>query len=191
MITVGRHDINNQKPYGANWGEKTIFIFAPGENILSTFPEHICENHNYVFSDGTRMCEIDSFYRIRWLSNVNNGKYNLDELLNNFSNYHHDTPAAYMSSEHHASGYHYMSGSSMATPHVSGVAALLLSINNNLTAAQLKFAILNSADQITIHFDGSTQKVKKLNAYNAFKYVMNNHSLSTTLNSNQFSISKK
>lgn len=73
---------------------------------------------------------------------------------------------------HVANGYHYMSGTSMAAPHVTGVAALLLSTDPTLTSAELKDIILNSADNITISVpDGSggtaTQTVKKLNAYNA------------------------
>jgi subtilisin family serine protease len=40
--------------------------------------------------------------------------------------------------------YTYLSGTSMATPHVSGVAGLVLSINPNLTAAQLR-TILESS----------------------------------------------
>ena len=38
----------------------------------------------------------------------------------------------------------------MAAPHVTGVAALLLSLNNELTTSQLKQAILESANEITI-----------------------------------------
>lgn len=43
------------------------------------------------------------------------------------------------------SGYASYNGTSMATPHVSGAAALYASINPNATAAQIKAAILGSA----------------------------------------------
>jgi subtilisin family serine protease len=43
------------------------------------------------------------------------------------------------------SGYAYMSGTSMATPHVTGAAALYAASNPNATAAQIKSAILSSA----------------------------------------------
>jgi len=42
--------------------------------------------------------------------------------------------------------YGYMSGTSMAAPHVAGVAALLLSVNPTLTPAQMKAAILDNVD---------------------------------------------
>lgn len=65
--------------------------------------------------------------------------------------------------------YGNMSGTSMAAPHVTGVAALLLSKNPALTIYELKDAILNNADNITISVPSSKvpQNVKKLNAYKA------------------------
>lgn len=91
-----------------------------------------------------------------------------------------------------SSGYSYKSGTSMAAPHVTGVAALLLSLNNGLTTSQLKQAILESANEITISIpdnseeadvgDKIEQVVLKLNAYNAVKYVLNNYSETVELN---------
>ena len=73
---------------------------------------------------------------------------------------------------HNANGYHLMSGTSMAAPHVAGVAALLLSIHPELTAAELKQAILDSVDII---YDANGNSVfgnlcvsgGRLNAYKA------------------------
>ncbi len=84
------------------------------------------------------------------------------------------------------SSYTYFNGTSCAAPHVSGVAALLLSLNENLTTNQLREAILQSAETITITVpdtsawasagDTVNQNVLKLNAYNAVKYVLEHFS---------------
>lgn len=43
--------------------------------------------------------------------------------------------------------YQFLRGTSMATPHVAGLAGLLLSVNPNLTISQLRTAILNTVDR--------------------------------------------
>jgi thermitase len=47
-----------------------------------------------------------------------------------------------------ASGYGYMQGTSMAAPYVAGTAALMLSVNPNLTPAQIRTTIQLSADKV-------------------------------------------
>ncbi len=43
--------------------------------------------------------------------------------------------------------YQFLFGTSMATPHVAGLAGLLLSVNPNLTVSELRNAILNTVDR--------------------------------------------
>ena len=74
-------------------------------------------------------------------------------------------------------GYCTDSGTSMAAPYVAGIAALLLSVDPDLTTSELKYAIINSSETITISVPSGTQDVKKVNALSALRYVIN---LSTT-----------
>lgn len=85
-------------------------------------------------------------------------------------------PGGYIYSTTIDNSYGYNSGTSFAAPQVAGVAALLLSLEEDLTTEQLKTAILESAEIITITIPGGgTQSAKKLDAHNALMYVLNNY----------------
>ena len=75
-------------------------------------------------------------------------------------------PGSNIRTTHRNGEYISQNGTSMAAPHVSGTAALLLSMNPSLTAAQKKIVILNSADQITISTPIGHQDVLRLNVGN-------------------------
>ncbi len=62
--------------------------------------------------------------------------------------------------------YQLFSGTSMATPHVAGVAALVLSANDTLTVEELKDALLTSGDPIPA-LEGITVSGRRLNAASA------------------------
>ena len=174
MISVGRSDINDTKPTGANWGNSTIMLFSPGQNILSTYPEEFCTGVVRNTRWGNFLnCECmwtDEYHPSGLFEWVPNG------------------------TTHHSNGYHYSSGSSMATPQVSGVAALLLSINPNLTTQQLKTAILETVDIPNIGGSNPLENLcvtdGRLNAYNAVKYVLTNYSETMTLNYDTKSLSQ-
>ena len=143
IISVGAIDENGERwvrddDYYSNYGANTVDIYAPGSNIVSTYPAS---------------CYLPG------------------------------------SAGHIAMGYFSDGGTSMATPFVTGVSALLLSINSYLSVAQIKNAIINSAESINITIpDGSTQNVKKLNAYNAVKYVLSGYSETIRLDYNTKSL---
>ena len=57
------------------------------------------------------------------------------------------TPAGY---RRHSDGYAYGDGTSFAAPHVSGVAALMLSVNPDFTPQDLRNNLINSGDVVTL-----------------------------------------
>jgi subtilisin family serine protease len=65
-------------------------------------------------------------------------------------------------------GYAYYSGTSMATPHVSGAALLILSACSNLDTAELKADILDNVDPVT-SLDGKTVTGGRLDVNKAIR----------------------
>ncbi|NMR27535.1 S8 family serine peptidase [Pseudoalteromonas sp. NEC-BIFX-2020_015] len=65
-------------------------------------------------------------------------------------------------------GYASYSGTSMATPHVAGVAALVLSINPDLSTSELKQLLMDSGDD-NAQLQGKTVSGKRLNANQALE----------------------
>jgi len=67
-------------------------------------------------------------------------------------------------------GYGYLDGTSMATPHVAGVASLILSQDSSLSPLEVKALILNSVDPLP-SLTGITVSGGRLNAFNALNEV--------------------
>ena len=73
--------------------------------------------------------------------------------------------------------YKEMSGTSMATPFVTGTAALILASNSYLTTSQIKNTIIKGASEITIKIPKSgcsgnqNQEVSKLNVDNSIRLI--------------------
>lgn len=94
--------------------------------------------------------------------------------------------------------YGYMNGTSMAAPHVAGLAALLKGFNPGLTATQTKEAILNTGDNL-MSLAGKVSTGKRINAQKAMQAVnpakailefnISGQSGSTTINEAEHTIS--
>ncbi|WP_128575154.1 S8 family serine peptidase [Microcystis panniformis] len=108
--------------------------------------------------------------------------YNLDNIvsvasttrtdaLSSFSNYGLTSvdlgaPGSDIYSLAPGGGYATLSGTSMASPHVAGAAALLWSQNPTWTAQQVKNALMNTGDPLA-SLAGKTVSGKRLNVFNA------------------------
>ncbi|MBS2033931.1 S8 family serine peptidase [bacterium] len=66
-------------------------------------------------------------------------------------------------------GYQLMSGTSMATPHVAGVAGLVASMYPQATAAEIKEKVLNGADKLD-HLKTKVADGNRLNAHGALTW---------------------
>ena len=75
-------------------------------------------------------------------------------------------PGVYIYSTKADHTYHYLSGTSMAAPHVSGLAALIWAENNTLTYSEVKARILNGVDVIAA-LTGEVLMSGRINANNS------------------------
>lgn len=79
----------------------------------------------------------------------------------------------------YGSSYVALSGTSMATPHVSGAAALLCAFNSYLSTAQLKATLLNSVDRLP-QWSGLTVTGGRLNLLRALQSIPTTNEIDST-----------
>ncbi len=82
----------------------------------------------------------------------------------------------------HSPGFAYSDGTSMATPYVTGIAALLWSIEPNLSILEIKDSIINGSVTTTIelneeYIQGTFADVQKVNALEILNYCLENYIL--------------
>lgn len=94
-----------------------------------------------------------------------------NDALTSFSNYGATSvdvaaPGENIASTITQNAYAYLSGTSMATPYVAGLAGLIWGYKNNLTATQVRSIILNTGDT-KAGYSGKTVSEKRINAQKA------------------------
>lgn len=107
------------------------------------------------------------------------------DLLSSFSNYGRTSvdvaaPGTGIYSTAPGNSYKTLSGTSMATPHVAGLAALLLADNPALNTEELKLRIMLSGDA-KASLSGRSLMSNRINAYNALTYTPSTGSLKVTI----------
>jgi hypothetical protein len=152
------------------------------ENVMQSF-DFFAAAYDYqgllVLSTGDTAISLNSFLMYSGLQSLTNviivaGSQQNDSLGAN-SGYGSTSvtlaaPGENVYSTLPGNSYGYSSGSSPAAPHVAGVAALLLNCKPNLTAAQLKTAIVSNVDVVPA-LSGLVFTSGRLNALKALKSV--------------------
>ena len=140
---------------GSIWSSQEILI---GNDIYTGISGPIYENWYNAYVDlGAYDGESTVYIRFRFTSNENT-------IYDGW--YIDDVAVTAASSSYSGTEYQYMNGTSMAAPHVAGLAGLIWGNNAGLTMTEVKDIILNSVDSK----DSLTNKTTtggRINAFNA------------------------
>ena len=99
-------------------------------------------------------------------------------------------PGTSIWSTYYDGNYASMTGTSMATPHVSGVAALVKAVNPSLTSTQIKNIILSTVD-VKSSLSGKVASGGRLNAYKAVSAALLNANFTSNVTSGKAPLSVK
>jgi len=171
--SLGGPDFSSLEIETLSESPQTLFVFAAGNggedgvgDDVDAEPQYPCAlDEQPGYSADNLLCVAASTQDdgLAGFSNFGSGSVDLGAPgVNVLSTYPRAlTPSEYLP-------YGYLSGTSMATPHVSGVAALLLSALPATSAAEAKQAILASADPVAA-LAGRTVSGGRLNARGALE----------------------
>jgi thermitase len=116
VLCVGATDSRDAMAGFSNYGATGVDLFAPGVNVVSTWPRSFASDLDDIFETGA--------------------------------------------------GYEVLQGTSMATPHAAGAAALVASAHPGFTAAQVKAALMGGVDPVSA-LSGKSVTGGRLNAARA------------------------
>jgi len=171
-------DIYNLVSKGCRIINMSIILKDIHLDVIREQTESVHSNVLFVQGAGNDHVDIDTYSVYKYYDYPNYirvASVNTSDELSNFSNYgdervHIAAPGEALSLPSQNGGMQAISGTSFATPFVSGTAALLLEANPTLTAPDLKDIILNSAD-IVPGLDSSVQAGRRLNVMAAVAMV--------------------
>jgi subtilisin family serine protease len=147
-----------------------LFIAAAGNDGLNAdIYDHYPSGYN--LANIISVAATDRNDTLAWFSNY--GPANVDLAAPGVDIYSTLPEYAYLSStcnDNDGDGYDYCSGTSMAAPHVAGVAGLVLSRNSGMDVTELKDIIMNSVDPVT-SLNGKMVTGGRLNAQKAINTV--------------------
>lgn len=179
-ISLGGEELSNVEQQAIANNLDTLFVCAAGNesvnnDITPSYPA------NFPFNNIISVANMDSTGVLDWTSNY--GRTTVDiaapgEYILSTST--QDTPESGNQNTYRRaiSGYEIMSGTSMATPMVSGVAGLLYAYSKTATPMDIRTAILESAVKSS-NFTRKVQTGGRLDAYAALQYLMNHESSGT------------
>ena len=159
---------------------------ANGASVISNSwsggPEHQGLNDTIAASPAVVVCAAGNYGSDNDVSPLYPASYTLDNIISVAASDHNDTLAVFSNfglnsvdlaapgkniySTTLGGNYAPKDGTSMATPHVSGVAALIKAVNPSLNAQQIKTIILSTVD-VKPSLIGKVATGGRLNAYNA------------------------
>ena len=135
-----------------------LFVAAAGNESNDNDSSFRAYPASFDLDNIISVAATDEFDQLAWFSNFGATSVDLG------------APGVNTLSTFPGGGYEYLNGTSMATPHVAGVASLILSEDSGLSALEVKDLILSSVDPLP-SLAGITVTGGRLNAVNALGEV--------------------
>jgi thermitase len=170
-------DIANGITYATDWGAKIINLSLGGTAPSQTLHDAVIYARNHralIVAAAGNNASSTPFYPAAYPESLGVGATTSTDERWSLSNYGDNVKvvapgSSVYSTYWNASSltYSYKSGTSMATPHVSGVTALMLAVNSNLTDGDLISIIEQTADDLGDPGFDSYFGYGRVNAYRA------------------------